>query len=60
MTVISVDRERRRLSLSLAAPDEALDPEARAAVERSAAPSKGGKLGTLGDLFKNVSPSGKR
>jgi small subunit ribosomal protein S1 len=60
VTVMSVDRERRRLSLSLAAPDESLDPEAQAAVDRNAAPSKGGKLGTFGDLFKNVSPSGKR
>jgi small subunit ribosomal protein S1 len=59
VTVIGVDLERRRLSLSLAAPDEALDPEARAAVDRSAAP-RAGKLGTFGDLFKNVSPPAKR
>jgi small subunit ribosomal protein S1 len=56
VSVISVDRARRRLSLSLASPDEALDSEARAAVERAAAPAK---LGTFADLFKNDAPIGK-
>jgi small subunit ribosomal protein S1 len=60
VTVKTVDRERRRLGLSLGMPDEALDPEARAVVERAAAPSKQGKLGTLGDLFKNFPPAAKR
>ena len=60
VTVKAVDRERRRLSLSLGASDEPLDAEARAIVDVGAAPSKQGKLGTLGDLFKNVSPSQKR
>ena len=60
VTVISVDPERRRLSLSLMAPDEVIDPEGRAAVERSAAPSKLGKLGTFGDLFKGGPPGAKR
>jgi small subunit ribosomal protein S1 len=61
VTVLAVDRERRRISLSTAPPEEPLDAEARAVVERSASPSQAGKLGTLGDLFKNVtSPGTKR
>jgi small subunit ribosomal protein S1 len=60
VTVKSVDRERRRLSLSLGASDEPLDAEARAIVDRGAAPSKHGKLGTLADLFKNVASPAKR
>jgi small subunit ribosomal protein S1 len=60
VTVKSVDRERRRIGLSLGVPDEPLDAEARAVVERAAAPSRQGKLGTLGDLFKNLPPAAKR
>ncbi|MES1172127.1 MAG: S1 RNA-binding domain-containing protein [Bacteroidota bacterium] len=60
VTVIAVDRERRRLSLSTTAPEEPLDAEARAVVDRSASPSKQGKLGTMADLFKNVAPGPKR
>ena len=60
VTVKTVDRERRRLGLSLAAPDEPLDAEARAAAARAAAPSREGKLGTLADLFKNVPPPTRR
>jgi small subunit ribosomal protein S1 len=56
VTVLAVDRERRRLSLSTSPPEEALDDEARAVVQRNAAPAQGGKLGTLADLFKNVPP----
>jgi len=60
VTVKTVDRERRRLGLSLAAPDEPLDAEARAVVERAASPNRQGKLGTLADLFKNVPPPTRR
>ncbi len=60
VTVLSVDRERRRVSLSTAPSDEPLDADAHAAVARSASTSAPGKLGTLADLFKNVSPSSKR
>lgn len=60
VTVKTVDRERRRLSLSLAPPDEPLDAEARAVAARAAAPSREGKLGTLADLFKNVPPPTRR
>jgi len=60
VTVKTVDRERRRLGLSLAAPDEPLDAEARAVAERAASPNREGKLGTLADLFKNVPPSNRR
>ncbi len=50
VTVLSVDPERRRLSLGLGDRTDAVDPEDLAAAARSAAP---GRLGTLGDLFKN-------
>jgi small subunit ribosomal protein S1 len=49
VTVLSVDGERRRLSLGLGERPDAVDPE-----DLAAARSQGsGKLGTLGDLFKN-------
>jgi hypothetical protein len=64
VTVLSVDRERRRVSLSTAPPDEPLDADARGAIERAAGPSGGsgkpGKLGTLGDLLKNATERTKR
>ena len=56
VTVLAVDSERRRISLSTAVGEEPLDAEARAVADRSAAPSPGGKLGTFGDLFKGVTP----
>ena len=49
MTVLSIDRERRRISLGLGDNVDQIDPEALAAA-RAANP---GKLGTLGDLLKN-------
>lgn len=48
VTVKSVDRQQRRISLAPSTREEALDQEARVAVERAAAPAR---LGTLGDLF---------
>lgn len=61
VTVLAVDRERRRVSLSTQEGAEPLDAEARAIVDRGAAPSSGGGMGTLGDLFKNASsPKQKR
>jgi small subunit ribosomal protein S1 len=48
VTVLSIDRERRRISLGIGDHPDLVDPEALAAA-RAAAP---GKLGTLGDLFK--------
>jgi small subunit ribosomal protein S1 len=50
VTVASVDRERRRLSLTLGNREEPLDPEARAAADRAAAPAR---MGTLGDLLRD-------
>jgi small subunit ribosomal protein S1 len=64
VTILAVDRERRRVSLSTAAPDEPLDADARGAVARAAGPSGGtgkpGKLGTLGDLLKSADARAKR
>jgi small subunit ribosomal protein S1 len=57
VTVISVDRARRRISLALASTEEAVDAEARAAADRASAPSS---LGTLGDLLKAKVPGQKR
>ena len=49
MTILSIDRERRRISLGLGDNVDQVDPEGLAAA-RAANP---GKLGTLGDLLKN-------
>jgi small subunit ribosomal protein S1 len=49
LVVLSIDRERRRLSLGLAANVDHVDDEGRAAANRAAAPRG---LGTLGDLLK--------
>jgi small subunit ribosomal protein S1 len=49
MTVLSIDRERRRISLGLGDNLDEIDPEGLAAA-RAANP---GKLGTLGDLLKH-------
>lgn len=48
VTVLSVDREKRRLSLGLASEEDRVDEEGRAAVARGAAAA----MGTLGDLLK--------
>jgi ribosomal protein S1 len=50
VTVLSLDRERRRISLGLGDRSDEVDPEDLAAAQKAAAP---GKLGTLGDLLKN-------
>ena len=47
VTVLAIDRERRRISLGIGDRPDAVDPEDLA---RAASP---GKLGTLGDLLKN-------
>jgi small subunit ribosomal protein S1 len=47
VTVLSIDRDRRRISLGVGERHEAVDPEDLA---RASSP---GKLGTLGDLLKN-------
>jgi len=48
VTVIAVDRERRRLSLAPAGESEAIDAESQAAADRAGG---SGKLGTFADLF---------
>jgi small subunit ribosomal protein S1 len=57
VTVIAVDRERRRLSLAPAGESEAVDAEARAVADRAGGTSK---LGTLGDLLKDKLAAPKR
>ena len=49
VTVLAVDREKRRVSLGLASDEDRVDAEGRAAADRAAAP-KG--MGTFGDLLK--------
>ena len=49
--VLSIDLEKRRISLGLANGEDRVDDEGRAAVIRAAAPTKG--MGTLGDLLKS-------
>jgi small subunit ribosomal protein S1 len=51
VTVLSIDLERRRISLGLSSGEERVDDEGRAAVARAAAPRQG--MGTLGDLLKD-------
>ena len=51
VTVLSIDLERRRISLGLSRGEERVDDEGRAAVARAAAPRQG--MGTLGDLLKD-------
>ena len=48
VTVLAIDRERRRLSLGLASAEDRVDDEGRAAVARGAAAG----MGTFGDLLK--------
>jgi small subunit ribosomal protein S1 len=58
VTVLAIDRERRRISLGLASDEERVDDEGRAAVIRAAAPdraaqtAKSGGMGTFGELLK--------
>ncbi len=53
VTVIEVDRERRRLSLAPAGESEAIDAESRAVADRAGG---SGKLGTFADLFNKPEP----
>jgi small subunit ribosomal protein S1 len=50
VTVLAIDRERRRISLGLGDRRDDVEPADLAAAAKVAAPA--GKLGTLGDLFK--------
>jgi small subunit ribosomal protein S1 len=52
VTVLAVDREKRRVSLGLGAKEDAVDDEGRAAASRAS----GSSLGTLGDLLKAKLP----
>jgi small subunit ribosomal protein S1 len=54
VTVLSVDQERRRISLTLGERSEGIDEEGRAAAARASGAS--GQLGTLGDLLKGKLP----
>ena len=54
VTVLSVDEERRRISLALGERSEGIDDEGRAAAARASGAS--GQLGTLGDLLKGKLP----
>jgi small subunit ribosomal protein S1 len=54
VTVLSVDEERRRISLGLGERSEGIDEEGRAAAARASGSS--GQLGTLGDLLKGKLP----
>jgi small subunit ribosomal protein S1 len=50
VTVLSIDLEKRRISLGLGAREEGVDNEGRAAAARVS--GKGGGMGTFGDLLK--------
>jgi small subunit ribosomal protein S1 len=56
VTVLSVDSEKRRVSLGIASEEDRIDDEGRAAVSRASAPQGGsgggGGMGTFGDLLK--------
>jgi len=54
VTVLSVDEERRRISLALGERAEGIDDEGRAAAARASGTS--GQMGTLGDLLKGKLP----
>jgi small subunit ribosomal protein S1 len=56
VTILSVDAEKRRLSLGLGARADVVDDEGRAAAARAS--GAGGGLGTLGDLLKGKLPKG--
>jgi small subunit ribosomal protein S1 len=50
VTVLSIDLDKRRISLGLGAREDGVDEEGRAAAARVS--GKGGGMGTLGDLLK--------
>ncbi len=55
VTVLSIDLEKRRLSLGLGAREEGVDDEGRAAAARVS--GKGGGMGTFADLLKGKLPT---
>ncbi len=55
VTVLSIDAEKRRISLGLGAREDAVDDEGRVAAARASGSSSGG-MGTLGDLLKAKLP----
>jgi small subunit ribosomal protein S1 len=57
VTILSIDEEKRRISLGLGAREDSVDDEGRAAAARAG--GTGGGLGTLGDLLKSKLPPGR-
>jgi small subunit ribosomal protein S1 len=57
VTILSVDNEKRRVSLGLGAKEDVVDEEGRSAASRAA--GSGGGMGTLGDLLKAKLPPRK-
>ncbi len=55
VTVLSIDLEKRRISLGLGAREEGVDDEGRAAAARVS--GKGGGMGTFADLLKGKLPN---
>jgi small subunit ribosomal protein S1 len=55
VTVLSIDAEKRRISLGLGAREDAVDDEGRVAAARASGGPSGG-MGTLGDLLKAKLP----
>ena len=53
--MLSIDLEKRRISLGLGAREEGVDDEGRAAAARVS--GKGGGMGTFADLLKGKLPS---
>jgi small subunit ribosomal protein S1 len=56
VVVLALEPDKRRISLGLAAREEHVDDEGRAAARRA---SGGGGMGTLGDLLKGKLPPGR-
>jgi small subunit ribosomal protein S1 len=57
VTVLSVDQEKRRISLGLGAREDAVDDEGRVAAARASGGfGSSGGMGTLGDLLKGKLP----
>jgi small subunit ribosomal protein S1 len=56
VTILSIDPEKRRISLGFGAKEDRVDDEGRAVAARA---SGGGGMGTLGDLLKAKLPPGR-
>lgn len=56
VTILSIDPEKRRVSLGFGAKEDRVDDEGRAVAQRA---SGGGGMGTLGDLLKAKLPPGR-